>query len=86
MTVTLTFRREVEAGLLAKAQARGMALREYLQAIVEQDALPPSQTPEAAQQTHREEAVRRMLAFGDKYQLSLGAPITRELLREGHQY
>jgi len=39
--VTLTFRPEIEAGLLAKAQARGMALSEYLQSIVEQDALPP---------------------------------------------
>lgn len=86
MTITLTFKPEIEAGLLAKAQARGMALQEYLQTIVEQDALPPSQAPEVSQQTRREEAVRRMLAFGDKYQLSLGEPITRELLHEGHRY
>ena len=26
--------------------------------------------------------MRRMLSFGDKYQLSLGEPITRELLHE----
>lgn len=86
MTVTLTFRPEIEAGLLAKAQARGMALQEYLQTIVEQDALPPAQATELPEQTRREEAVRRMLAFGDKYQLSLGEPITRELLHEGHRY
>jgi hypothetical protein len=86
VTVTLTFRPEIEAGLLAKAQARGMALQEYLQTIVEQDALPPAQATELPDRTRREEAVRRMLAFGDKYQLSLGEPITRELLHEGHRY
>jgi hypothetical protein len=83
VTVTLTFRPEIEAGLLAKAQARGMALQDYLQSIVEQDALPSDQKPETAR---REDAVRRMLEFGDKYHLSLGEPITRELLHEEHRY
>lgn len=35
--------------------------------------------------TAREEAVRRMREFGDKYHLSLGEPITRKLLHEGHR-
>jgi hypothetical protein len=86
VTVTLTFTPEIEAGLLAKAQARGMALQEYLQTIVEQDALQRAQATELPDRTRREEAVRRMLAFGDKYQLSLGEPITREWLHEGHRY
>jgi hypothetical protein len=86
VTVTLTFTPEIEAGLLAKAQARGMALQEYLQTVVEQAALPPALAKELPDQAGREEAVRRMLAFGDKYQLSLGEPITRELLHEGHRY
>lgn len=34
----------------------------------------------------RREAVRRMEEFGDKYHLSLGEPITRKLLHEGHRY
>lgn len=34
----------------------------------------------------RQEAIRRMEAFGDKYRLSLGEPITRKLLHEGHRY
>jgi hypothetical protein len=34
----------------------------------------------------RQEAVRRMQEFGDKYRLSLGEPITRKLLHEGHRY
>jgi hypothetical protein len=84
VTVTLTFRPEIEAGLLAKARARGMALQEYLQAIVEQEALPSGQKTTLPEPTRRE-AVRRMLEFGDKYHLSLGEPITRELPHEGHR-
>jgi hypothetical protein len=34
----------------------------------------------------RRDAVRRMEEFGEKYHLSLGEPITRKLLDEGHSY
>ena len=34
----------------------------------------------------RREAIRRMEEFGKKYHLSLGEPITRKLLHEGHRY
>jgi len=34
----------------------------------------------------RREAVRCMEEFGEKYHLSLGEPITRKLLHEGHRY
>ncbi len=34
----------------------------------------------------REDAVRRMQEFGDKYRLSLGEPVTRKLLHEGHRH
>jgi hypothetical protein len=84
LTVTLTFSPKVEAGLLVKAQARGMGLQEYLQEIVEQEAFPASRRVTAAE-PGRQEAVRRMLEFGDKYRLSLGEPITRESLHEGHR-
>ena len=63
-----------------------MALQEYLQSIVEQDALPPSQKTILPEPTLREEAVCRMLEFGEKYHLSLGEPITRDLLHEGHRH
>jgi Arc/MetJ-type ribon-helix-helix transcriptional regulator len=33
----------------------------------------------------RADAVRRMQEFGDTYRLSLGEPITRTLLHEGHR-
>lgn len=86
MTVTLTFKPEVEAGLPAKAQERGMALQDYLQAIVEHDVLRlPGNTP-LSETTRRQEAVRRMLEFGDRNHLSLGEPVTRSLLHEGHRF
>jgi hypothetical protein len=86
VTITLTFNPEVEAGLLVKAQARGMELQDYLQSLVERDLLPPSQKTTAAEAVPREEAVRRMIAFGDTYHLSLGQPITRDVLHEGHRF
>ena len=33
----------------------------------------------------REDAVRDMQEFGEKYDLSLGERVTRKLLREGHR-
>ncbi len=82
MTITLTFRPEIEAGLLAKAHAKGMAVEDYLRGIVEQEVVQhPVNEP-----SRREEAVRRMFEFGDKHHLSFGAPITREALHEGHRF
>jgi hypothetical protein len=40
MTVTLKFQPEVEAGLLAQAQARGMSVEEYILSVVEGSVLP----------------------------------------------
>lgn len=37
-------------------------------------------------ETSRQAAVRGMEEFGEKYHLSLGEPITRKLLHEGHRY
>ena len=34
----------------------------------------------------RQKAVRDMEEFGEKYRLSLGEPITRKLMHEGHRY
>ncbi|SPE42158.1 hypothetical protein SBA3_500023 [Candidatus Sulfopaludibacter sp. SbA3] len=85
MTVTLHLKPEIEAGLLAQASASGMALEEYLLFLAEEAALQAPATRVSAQPT-REEAVRRMLEFGEKYRLTLGEPITRKILHEGHRY
>jgi hypothetical protein len=86
LTVTLTFNAEIEAGLLAKAQAKGMALEDYLQSVVERDVLPPTLKTIDGKSTPREEAVRRMIEFGENHHLGLGQPITRELLHEDHRF
>jgi hypothetical protein len=70
MTVILHLKPEVEASLLAQAQASGIALEEYLLSLAEEAALhatPSTPTGPAA----REDAVLRMLEFGEKYHLSL---------------
>ncbi len=35
---------------------------------------------------NRRAAVRRMLEFGERRHLSLGEPVTRQLLHEGHRF
>jgi hypothetical protein len=86
MTVTLHLKPEVEAGLIARAQASGMDLEEYLLALVEEAALSAGGKMATAEREERAEAVRRMLGFGEKHRLSLGEPITRALLHEGHRF
>jgi hypothetical protein len=86
VTVTLKLRPEVEAGLLVQAQASGLTLEQYLLSVVEEPASTSSPDPARTARSSREDAVRRMLEFGEKYHLSLGEPVTRHLLREGHRF
>ena len=50
MTVTLNLKPEVEAGLLAQAQASGMTVEEYLLSVVEGAVLPLAQKMLAAEE------------------------------------
>ena len=84
MTVTLHLTPAVEAGLLARAEASGMALEKYLLSLAEEAAFQATPGAAAGAQTGREEAVRRMLEFGERHRLTLGEPIKRKLLHEGH--
>lgn len=84
MTVTLKLKPEVEAGLLAQAQASGMPLEQFLLSVVE-SAAQSTQRNTAVEVPARMEAVRRMVEFGEKHRLSLGEPITRKLLHKGHR-
>jgi hypothetical protein len=43
MTLTLKFKPEVEAGVLAQAQASGMTVQEYVLSVVEGAVLPTAQ-------------------------------------------
>ena len=62
----------IEAGVIRSVD-------EFIEAAIE--SLPHGEAKPAS----REEAIRRMQEFGDKYHLSLGEPITRKLLHEGHR-
>ena len=79
MTITLTPDQErtiqeaIQAGLVRSGD-------EFIEAAIE--ALPHREGASPS----RREAVRRMQEFGGRYRLSLGEPITRELLHEGHRY
>ncbi len=86
MTITLHLKPEIEAGLLARAQASGMALEEYLLSLVEEAAISASADNGKEMLSSRKSAVQRMLAFGEKYHLSLGEPVTRTLLHDGHRF
>jgi hypothetical protein len=89
MAITLNLRPEVEAGLIAQAQANGMTLEEYLLSMVEGAAFASPRTissEEDKQTSTRGAAVQRMLEFGEKYHLSLGEPVTRTLLHQGHRF
>ena len=63
-----------------------MSLEEYLLSVVEEAAISLKQTPTPAEVSSCEEAVRRMLEFGEKHHLSLGEPITRQFLHEDHRF
>ena len=62
----------IQAGLIRSVD-------EFIDTAIE--ALPHSE----AGIPSRTDAVKRMQEFGDKYQLSLGEPVTRKLLHEGHR-
>jgi len=50
MTVTLNLKPEVEAGLVAQAQASGMTVEEYLLSMVEGAVLPATQKALSAEE------------------------------------
>jgi hypothetical protein len=82
MTVILHLKPEVEAGLLAQARASGMGLEEYLLCLAEKaafQATPANTTPTGP--SAPEAAVRRMIEFGEKHHLSLGAQRPRSSAR-----
>jgi len=86
MTVTLHLNPEVEAGLQAQAKASGMLLEDYLLTVVEVAAFATKDPQVFRESEGRAEAVRKMLEFGEKHRLSLGEPVSRALLHEGHRF
>jgi hypothetical protein len=78
-TVTLELRPEVEAGLLAQAQASGLSLEAYVEQVLQErsrGAVDESVDSSIAA------AARRLATFGKRHGLSLGGTSIRELLNE----
>ena len=50
MTVTLTLKPDVEAGLLAQAQVAGMTVEQYLLLILERTLLPAARNTQSPEQ------------------------------------
>ncbi len=83
MSIVLNFNPETEAGLLAQAQANGMALDQYVLSLAE--AAVGARGDAGSSAATREDAVRRMVEFGERHNLSLGEPVTRAFLHEEHR-
>jgi Arc/MetJ-type ribon-helix-helix transcriptional regulator len=79
MTITLTPEQEKA---IREAIGLGVvrSIDEFIDTAIE--ALPHG----ARDASTRAEAVRRMQEFGEQYRLSLGEPVTRSMLHEGHRF
>jgi hypothetical protein len=84
MTVTLKFKPEMEAGLLAQAQASGMSVEEYVLSVVEGALLPAVKNRLSA-----EERAAAFEAWSARHRptppLSECA-VSREAMYEGHEH
>ena len=63
-----------------------MVLEDYLLAVVEEAAFAAKDEKLSPEAVGRVEAVRRMLECGERHRLSLGEPMSRALLHEGHRF
>jgi hypothetical protein len=68
MTLTLHLKPELEAGLIAQAQANGMDLEHHVLSLVER-ALPSGVLQSYSESGARAEAVRHMREFGDRWNI-----------------
>jgi len=80
MTIELT-PQQVQAIQEAIKSGLVRSVDEFIDAAIA--LLPHSK---AYSKSSRREAIKRMEEFGEEYHLSLGEPITRKLLHEGHRY
>jgi Arc/MetJ-type ribon-helix-helix transcriptional regulator len=68
-----TIQEAIQAGLVR-------SMDEFIETAIEAPPHRENASPS------RGKAVRRMQEFAERYRLSLGGPITRELLHEEHRY
>jgi Arc/MetJ-type ribon-helix-helix transcriptional regulator len=63
------------------ASGRYGSVEEIIETALSKLSFPEENNPSA-----RGEAVRRMREFGERHQLSLGEPLNRQFLHEGHRF
>jgi hypothetical protein len=84
MTVTLKFKPEVEAGLLAQAQASGMSVEEYVLSVVEGMVVPA-----VKKQLSPEERAAAFEAWSARHRptpLLSDYAVSREAMYEGREH
>jgi len=84
MTVTLKFKPEVEAGLLAQAQASGMSVEDYVLSVVEGTVL--SAVEKRLSPVERAAAFEAWSAGHRPTPLLSDDAVSREAMYEGRQY
>jgi len=84
MTVTLTLKPDVEAGLLAQAQAAGMTVEQYLLLMVEGAVLPVATAALSAEQ--RAAAFESWAAGHRATPLLSDYAVSREAMYEGRDH
>jgi hypothetical protein len=67
MTITFHLKPELEAGLQSQAQSQGLDLESYLLTLVEGAVMSRKNDNSKSESTARQDAVRRMLEFGEKH-------------------
>ena len=82
MTVTLNFNPELEAGLLAQAQASGMTVEAYVQSVIEGAVLPTLEKSASAEE--RAAAFEAWSAGHRPTPLLSDYAVSREGIYEGH--
>jgi hypothetical protein len=80
--IHLELQPEIEAQLAAEAQARGLALDDYIEKIVA--SRPVDQTNEQAKQLAISEAIDRILELRES--TNLGGLKIKDLIEEGRKY
>jgi hypothetical protein len=89
MTVTLNIRPELEAGLLAQAQASGMGFEEYLLSVVEGAVLPTMPKALSSQGLSSEERASAFEAWSAGHRrgpLLSDYAVSRDAIYEGRDH
>lgn len=84
MSITIELAPEVEARLTEEAQARGLAVEEYAQRILERDSRPRLPEPKQLSDEEFFAAIERMGQYSDKIPPMPNETFSREMIYQDH--